>query len=124
MSNFKGLDVLIVDDDELSSSALRHILKRLKLNVSIAENGVECLREIALKDYDLIFMDYQMPVMDGKTAAREIRKSRLSDVPIITITGSVHLSEKELKEYGFDDWLIKPYRREDIVRLLDEFILR
>lgn len=67
---------MIVDDTEFNVYALKSLLEKIiiKADIQSAGNGIEALKKVKEKEYDLIFMDISMPVMDGISATKEIRK--------------------------------------------------
>lgn len=72
--NFKGLRVLLVDDEYFSRAALIRILQRGELDVSAYTNGNEVLKKLKTAEYDLAIFDYQMPKMDGMTLTTKVRE--------------------------------------------------
>lgn len=100
--------ILIVDDEERMRVLIEAYLKKEGLNVIHAENGEEALEIFKLNTVDLVVLDIMMPIMDGWTACRELRK--ISDVPIIMLTAK---SEDEDQLLGFklgtDSYVTKPF---------------
>ncbi len=113
----EDIHVLVVDDDALNREIIEAMLKALGCSVSLATNGREALEAFSMsgeKEYDLIFMDCRMPVMDGYQSASEIRELETSRgfadrTPIIALTGNAMEEDRErcLKS-GMDDYLAKP----------------
>ncbi len=88
--SLSGYRVLLVEDNELNQEVATGLLNNLGIFVDVAENGVVALKMSQAQDYDLILMDVQMPMMDGLTATRELRKKRkFNNVPILAMTASV-----------------------------------
>lgn len=100
--------ILIVDDEERMRVLIEAYLKKEGLNVIHAENGEEALKKFKLITIDLVILDIMMPVMDGWTTCKELRK--ISDVPIIMLTAK---SEDEDQLLGFklgtDSYVTKPF---------------
>ena len=105
-------EILVVDDTPMNHVVIRELLKDTKAKVESARSGDECLKKQHEKKYDIIFLDYRMPVMDGIETLDEIKKDTESpnkDTPIIVLTANAISGAREnfLRE-GFDDYLSKP----------------
>lgn len=107
-----GLKVLLVEDNPINVLVARQFLEAWKIETDIAENGAEALSCLKSKDYHLILMDLQMPIMDGYEATRLIRDEDWdkSELPIIALSASA-MSEtrKHAFEQGFTDFVTKPF---------------
>lgn len=117
--------ILLVEDNEINRRFLINSLKLIGLTCDIAVNGLEALKAYEKKDYNIIFMDCQMPEMDGYEAARQIRKleANKKHVPIIAMTAhSMKGDENKCLEAGMDDYLSKPFRFEEFINMLDKHI--
>lgn len=104
-------DVLLVEDNRVNQMVATAMLKLGDHRVDIAENGLEAISAVLRKQYDIIFMDMQMPQMDGLDATREIRalESPAANTPIIAMTANaMHEDRKRCIEAGMDDFLSKP----------------
>ena len=114
----KTFRALIVDDIENNITLLKECMKVAKIDSDEARNGKKAVEMAKNKDYDIIFMDIVMPVMDGIHATQEIRKIN-KKVVIVAITASVFEEEKnEVMKYGVDEFVRKPYREEHIFDIL------
>jgi CheY-like chemotaxis protein len=115
------LKILVVDDDVLSQRMMRVLLTREGHQVDTVSNGPEALEAVKLQKYDIIFMDLQMPMMDGIQASRSIREweNGTQHTFIVALTAS-YLPEKgqTLFEAGIDNYISKPFELEHIQRLL------
>jgi len=106
--------ILVVDDDYANQRLMRALLEQLGHRVDTASDGEEALRHLAETDYQLVFMDLDMPGMDGLEATRAWRaREQLAipprRVPIIAFSGYVHAVQTvRCQEAGMDDELIKP----------------
>jgi two-component system, sensor histidine kinase and response regulator len=113
--------ILVVDDDALNQRMMKLILTREGYDVDLASNGLEALDVIKFHHYDVVFMDLQMPVMDGIEASRRIREWENGGrhTFIVALTAS-YLPEKGhiLFEAGIDNYISKPFELEHIQRLL------
>ncbi|GEM_PF-3390885 len=106
----KEARILLVEDNEFNQEVAREILEGAGLRVEIAGNGREALERLDSERYDLILMDCQMPVMDGYTATREIRRRPgLQDLPIIAMTASAFKEDRDRAlSAGMNDFITKP----------------
>jgi PAS domain S-box-containing protein len=123
--NFKDAKpyVLLVDDNAINQMVASEILKKSGCIVDVAENGLVAIEKVKENSYDVIFMDIQMPQMDGITATREIKKLQIPGIaPIIAMTA---YSMKEDKEKfllgGMDDYISKPIKAENLIQKVKEW---
>ena len=115
---FSGLRVLLVEDNELNQEVAYNLLIQTQADVDIAQNGVEAVSMVKEQSYDMIFMDLQMPEMDGYEATRIIRKSD-PDMPIIALTAGVMQEDrKRAQEAGLNEHLTKPIQTEELYRTM------
>jgi CheY-like chemotaxis protein len=85
----KGARILLVEDNELNQEVATELLRDAGFVVDLAENGQIAVDKARAADYDIVLMDMQMPVMDGMTATREIRKEeRFKDLPVVAMTAT------------------------------------
>lgn len=119
-SNFNGMRVLAVDDTDANLKLLSALLDELSIEVELAHNGSEALEKAQKVTYDLIFMDIQMPIMDGITACREIKASSLNeDTPIISVTAHAGPDEQQrMDEVGFSGFLPKPIYEDMLTQVI------
>jgi len=116
--------VLVVEDNHVNSLLMVEILKKFSISPDVAYSGKECLEMMKIKDYDLIFMDVQMPDMDGYKLTTIIRSKNLERKPII-VGVSAHAYKEDIEEAiksGMDDYITKPIRMDDIVRVLIKYL--
>lgn len=117
--------VLVVDDYLDNQELARSLLERMACEVDVAEDGQEALGMIEEVTYDAIFMDIQMPELDGYETTRRIRKVETADrhVPIIALTANAMEGDKEkCLKAGMDDYIAKPFRGEDMERVLRKYL--
>ncbi|MCM8537609.1 MAG: response regulator [Lentisphaeraceae bacterium] len=118
--NFKPVKILIAEDNKINQKLASKMMMKMGHTVEIAENGQQALDAVIAKDFDLVFMDMQMPVMDGIEATREIRKQGY-EIPIIALTANAFDSDKKnCLDSGMDDFTTKPLNR----GLVQELILK
>jgi len=108
--------VLIVEDNAVNQRVLQQMLEQLGHAPDLAANGVEAVAAAQRTDYDLIFMDLQMPELNGLDATREIRRlDRPQSPTIVALTASAFTETREqCRAAGMDDYLAKPVRLDDL----------
>ncbi|HDP67017.1 MAG TPA: PAS domain S-box protein [Candidatus Marinimicrobia bacterium] len=127
IARIEGADILLVEDNEINQQVTAELLLATGMSVTIAENGkaaVEKCRARADSPYDLIFMDLEMPVMDGYAATKEIRRlPKMSTVPIIALTADAMSGVKDVAlETGMNDYITKPIDPKEIHEMLIKWI--
>ena len=118
--------VLVVEDDRVNAMLAENILKRIGMQVEFAANGRKAVEAFSPGKYFAIFMDMQMPVMDGLEAAakiREIESPTDPRVPIIALTANVMPGDRDrCLAAGMDDFLTKPFNRDQIAAIIARFV--
>jgi signal transduction histidine kinase/ligand-binding sensor domain-containing protein/DNA-binding response OmpR family regulator len=116
------IDILIAEDNLVNQKLARHILEKMGYKPDLAINGHEALNAMTLKKYDLVFMDVQMPEMDGLEATRFIREHMQHQPVIIAMTANAMPEDKEICiKNGMDDYLSKPMKISDIMEVLERW---
>jgi CheY-like chemotaxis protein/HPt (histidine-containing phosphotransfer) domain-containing protein len=116
------LPVLIVEDHPVNRKLFSIIMEKLGYPSVLAEDGVDALEKTAAEPVALIFMDIQMPRMNGYEATSKLREQGFT-LPIIAVTASALADEQErCGQAGFDDILIKPFKRSDIEAMLNKWM--
>ena len=129
LKDIRGARVLLVEDNEINQQVATEILEQAGMVVTVAENGKEALEAVQSFAYDLVFMDMQMPVMDGYTATREIRKweetlpevsvGERPRIQVVAMTAHAMMGEQEkCIEAGMDDYLSKPIDPDKLYAIL------
>ena len=110
------LKILIAEDNEINQRLLQINLNKMGYNPIIVSNGQEAIDQIKVQEFDIIFMDIQMPIMDGLAATKEIIRMYGSSKPIIVaITANAMGTDKESYiTAGMDDYISKPYTTGEI----------
>ncbi len=123
-NHLAGNRVLLVEDNKINQLVVAKLLRKLDIDVVTADDGIEALEAIDKMYFDLCLMDIQMPKMDGYRATAEIRKNsdpRKRDMPIIALTASAFLTEKEkAKLFGMNDHVGKPFGQEDLLEKISD----
>ena len=116
--------VLLVEDDPTTSKSIELMLSHANLNVYSTDMGEEGIDLAKLYDYDLILLDLNLPDMNGHEVLRQLRLARI-DTPILILSGEDD-TENKLKGFGFgaDDYLTKPFHREELVARIHAIIRR
>lgn len=116
--------VLLVEDDPTTSKSIELMLTHANLNVYATDLGEEGVDLAKLYDYDLILLDLNLPDMNGHEVLRQLRLSKI-DTPILILSGDDD-TESKLKSFGFgaDDYLTKPFHREELVARIHAIIRR
>jgi len=122
--NIQGAHVLLVEDNEINQQVAMEILQGAGLKVTIANNGQEGVDAARENQYDAILMDIQMPVMDGYTATREIRKdARFKELPIIAMTAHAMAGDEDKSlESGMNGHVAKPIDPDQLFATLHKWI--
>ncbi len=120
----RDMSVLVVEDNLINQFVAQKLLERSGARVTLASNGREALALFQKESFDLIFMDCQMPVMDGFEATRRIRSLECdSHIPIVAMTASSFTSDREAcLAAGMDDFVGKPVTEERIKQIIARFI--
>lgn len=124
----RDVHILLVEDHKLNQIVARKTLEKEFPNivVTIADNGQIAIDKLKEKDFDLILMDIQMPIMDGYEATKYIREEMPSDKAKITIfamTAHAHMAQDEkYKEYGMDDCVLKPFEPKQLFSKIAYYI--
>ena len=119
----RGKTILVVEDNEFNQFIARSILTKWNTLTDVAINGRDAIEKVKLKNYDLILMDMQMPVMDGLTATRILRNELNITTPIIALTAfaTTEAIGKALKS-GMNGYMTKPFEEETLfAKLLSMF---
>lgn len=116
--------ILLVEDDPTTSKSIELMLSHANLNVYTTDLGEEGIDLAKLYDYDLILLDLGLPDMNGHDVLRQLRLARV-DTPILILSGADDTDNK-IKGFGFgaDDYLTKPFHREELVARIHAIIRR
>ncbi|HHS12746.1 MAG TPA: response regulator [bacterium] len=116
--------ILLAEDDPSGQKLMRHLLRQLGYKVELARTGKEVLEKLEKDEFDVVLMDMEMPVMDGFTATKEIRKQKkYKDLPVIALTAHA-MKEHRNKTLGAGctDYISKPVNREKLNDMLNQYL--
>src|SRR5665213_2332192 len=122
----QSASILVVDDDPVNMMLISEVLKRMGFDIIQMQNGKEVIEMLPHYDPVLIFMDVNMPEMDGYTTTRIIRKMQTaqSRIPIIALTADAMKGDKErCLDAGMNSYISKPFKLEEIEAVLREYVL-
>ncbi len=124
LESIVGSKILVVEDNELNQEVALGLLESEGFVVEIANNGQEAVQMIGQHTYDIVLMDMQMPVMDGLTATREIRKlDQFKNLPILAMTANAMDQDKEkCADAGMNDHVAKPIDPNELFNALLKWI--
>ncbi len=121
-----GMRLLVVDDTPMNLQVIVGLLRRSRMHIDVAVSGRECIEKFSEEHYDLVFLDYRMPNMNGIETLNEIRRrfpKRYEKTPIISLTASAVAGDKEkLIKAGFTDYLSKPVNVEEMERVMLKYL--
>ena len=121
-SKIKNLKLLIVEDDEISSRFLETILYDYVQEISFAKNGLEAIKLCKNNvNLDLVLMDVKMPIMDGYTSTREIRKFNKNLIIIAQTAYALAGDNKDAIEAGCNDYITKPINKMELIGKIERF---
>lgn len=128
VKRFSGIKVLLVDDNAINQQVAMEMLEALGIVVELADDGFKVLRLLEAKEhhwaYDLIFMDIEMPGMDGYSTTRRLRQMpAFQNIPIIAMTAhSVAGIQEKCREAGLNDHVVKPVEMENLSEVLEKWV--
>ncbi len=124
VSHLSGVRVLLVEDNEINQEVALGQLEDAEVEVDVADNGKIAVNMVRSKDYDIVLMDMQMPVMDGIEATRIIRAdSRFDQLPIVAMTANAMAADRDrCLEAGMNDHIAKPIDPDQLFGALSRWI--
>lgn len=123
-ASLAGVRVLLADDNNFNQQVGREMLEDVGVHVELASSGTEVLEALAREKFDLVFMDLQMPGMDGLTATRKIREiPALKDLPVIAMTANAFAEDRQrCLDVGMNDFLTKPVQADRLYAVIEQFV--
>ena len=117
---FQG-QVLLAEDGEDNQRLVKHYLTKMGLSVSVVDNGALAVEEALEKDFDLVLMDVQMPIMSGLEAAKALRDQGYAS-PMIAFTANTKNEDiQQCLDVGYDGHLGKPFKKTELVSLIEKY---
>jgi len=124
---FPGIHILVAEDNQVNQKLMQRILEKLDVHVTIASNGEEAFSLYQQNSFDMLFMDIQMPIMDGPTSCRAIRRyeeeqDEEKHIPIVALTGNT--LSKDIEGYldsGMDTHISKPINIKEIIDVIKAY---
>lgn len=118
----KGIKILVAEDHPVNREILVQFLKKFGATIFQAENGMQALNLISKNpEIQIIFMDIQMPVLNGTEATRILRQKKYTGIIIACTANNDSSTFEKYKDIGINDILIKPFKREKVLELLDKW---
>ena len=121
-----GAKILVVDDTPMNLQVISGLLKRTRMWIDVAVSGAECIEKFEKNDYNMIFLDYRMPYMNGiETLAELIKKDpeKFKATPVISLTASAVSGDREkMIAAGFSDYLSKPVNIDEMERTMLKYL--
>ncbi len=126
LASYEGKHILVTEDNSMNQRYITSLFKKWNVSYDLAVNGLEAYQFCQQKVYDLIFMDLQMPVMDGIEATQKIQSESVNtETPIIALTASTFLSQKnKALENGMVDFISKPFVPFHLKKVLDKYLVK
>lgn len=114
--NFSDLTAIVADDMPDNRKLISELLRKIEINVIEADNGLEALEKVNIYKPDIILLDIRMPIMDGYKAIERLKSNpETAHIPVIAVTASVFISEKQkIFNAGFDFLVFKPFQINEI----------
>jgi len=120
-----SVHILLAEDNPVNQKLAKMMLTKAGYGVVVANNGKEAVEKYTKHpdDFDLIFMDVQMPEMDGMEATKIIKKKGFDTIPIVAMTAHAMKGDREMcLEAGMDDYITKPIKRELVFEMIEKWI--
>lgn len=123
--DFSGKKILIAEDEQTNFLYLKALLKKTNADIVWAKNGVEAIEAVASQpDINIVLMDMMMPVMDGKTAATEIKKLRPQLVIIAQTAIALSGEREEIIAAGCDNYVSKPIAGNLLLEMINGYLTK
>ena len=119
LNKMTQLNILLAEDNPVNSMIARTMLERSGCSVVCAADGEQAVRKANEHEFDMVLMDVQMPIMDGFTASREIKKQH-PNLPVVAFTANYSEQlKREFSEAGMEEVLNKPFNQADLQNILN-----
>lgn len=118
-----GVRALVAEDNAINQMVAVHVLRGLGVEPHVVGNGQDAIEALARERFDVVFLDIQMPVMDGLAAARTIRETHGAELPLIAFTAGTMTHERmECLNSGMNDFVSKPVIRAQVAEVLSKWL--
>jgi signal transduction histidine kinase/CheY-like chemotaxis protein len=128
MDFFEPMNILLAEDNFINQKVVARMLQKYNATITFANNGLEAVELYQNNNYDLIFMDIQMPEMDGFEATAVITQSErylYNNPPIVAFSANAYSTDrKKAEEAGMDDFLSKPIKPDDLYGIMAKYMLQ
>ncbi|MGC1509552.1 hybrid sensor histidine kinase/response regulator [Ketobacter sp.] len=121
----EDIEILVVEDNYVNKLVMEGQLRVLGFQVDSANNGKEAVTMMERRVYDLVFMDCQMPIMDGFEATKLIRKlgNQNADIPIVAVTANTNMGDREsCLAVGMNDYIKKPFNQSALINAINRWL--
>jgi CheY-like chemotaxis protein len=124
---FNNINALVAEDNFINQKLMKSVLNRFGMKVTVVSNGEEALNSRKDNEYDIIFMDIQMPIMGGVEATKNIlsfeENSKRKHIPIVALTANALEGDREkYMAIGMDAYLSKPMDLDELKKVLNRFV--
>lgn len=117
----KEVNILLAEDNAVNQLIMKKMFRKNGWNINIAKNGRQVLEELENNNFDIIFMDIQMPILDGYETTIEIRKKQI-DIPVIALTANVMEEDREkCLASGMNDFISKPVIYTKVIEIINKY---
>ncbi len=126
-ASLRNVRILVVEDNAVNQKVAKRMLEKAGCQIDIVGNGFEAIEAVECLPYDLVFMDCQMPEMDGFEATAQIRKRQSGEerLPIVAMTANALTGDRErCLEAGMDDYIAKPVKPADLYAMITKWLPR
>jgi signal transduction histidine kinase/CheY-like chemotaxis protein len=121
LTSDRSLAILLVEDNPVNCILTEKIFSKMGYKIDVVHNGIEGIKAYNSKKYDLIFMDCQMPELNGYEATQKLRKSGAT-IPIIAMTANAMEGDREkCIDAGMNDYIAKPFKQKDLIDVVQKF---
>lgn len=120
----EGIEALLVEDNPVNQKLLTTVLTHMGLDITAAFNGIEALEILSKRDFDIIFMDIQMPELDGFETTKQARERNI-ETPIVAISANVYPEDIEKSlESGMQAHIGKPFNLDELKKVIDKYVTK
>lgn len=121
-SDLSKVRILAAEDNSVNRFVLVKMLKKWNIEPTVVSDGALALAAFEQNEFDIIFLDLQMPIMDGLEASRKIREKN-REIPIIALTAAVlQENRNEASAAGMNDFIEKPFQSEDLREMIFKYV--